>query len=102
MFSTDYISFIDQFALFAYLIFKHYQNMIDGLVAFKHLIVVQPIIECMNHSTLKRALNHHENVPFSSLLLAYTTASYNKKMDVMTLRFNGATLQLISMLFARC
>lgn len=73
--------------------------MIDDLDAFKYLTVVQPITECMNHSTLKRELTHHENVPFSSLILAYTTASYNKKMDVMTLRFNGATLQLISMLF---
>ncbi|CAI9287432.1 unnamed protein product [Lactuca saligna] len=49
----------------------------------KYFQLVQPLIICLDHSILKKALVMIEYVPISQLSLAYSIAIYNKKMEVM-------------------
>lgn len=65
---VDHISFTDQFGSSDHLVVKKNQNMIVELDASKHYTTIQPPFECLNHSILKKALTHYEDVSLSALL----------------------------------
>lgn len=63
--------------------------MIANLDALKYLAVVQPLIECLKPSILKKALVHHEYIALSTSVLVFLTPSYNKSLDVMSFETEG-------------
>ncbi|CAI9296458.1 unnamed protein product [Lactuca saligna] len=99
--SAYHVSFIDQSASSIHLVVKQNQNMIVDLDASKYSMEVQPLIECLNHSILKKALTHHEDVPLSTLILAYSTTNYNKKMNVMSFEVKGHKTTITKVAFCK-
>lgn len=89
MASFDCIFFMDQSSSSSLLNIKLNQNMVLLLDPTKYSPLVQPLISCLDHSVSKKYLVLVEDVPISQLQLAFSTASYNKQMDVMKFLLQG-------------
>ncbi|CAI9296216.1 unnamed protein product [Lactuca saligna] len=87
--STNHVIVMDQSASTITLVVKQNQNLIVDLDFSKYPEVVQPFIMCLNHSVLRKALVYYEQVPLSALILAYSTASYNKSTYVKSFEIQG-------------
>lgn len=68
--------------------------MVAVLDPMKYSQLVQPLIVCLDHSMLKKALVSVEDVPISQLLSAYSITSYNKQMDVMNFELQGVKMSI--------
>lgn len=86
---TGHVIIMDQFASTITLVVKQNQNLIVDLDFSKYPKVGQPLIVCLNHSVLRKALVYYEEVPLSALILAYSTSNYNKSTYVMSFDIQG-------------
>lgn len=87
--SGDNILFIDQMGSSIFLVVKPNQNMIANLDHSKYNSTIQPLVECLNYSSFKKALMHFESIPISSLKVAYSNPKYNKKYEAISLDVQG-------------
>ncbi|CAI9267960.1 unnamed protein product [Lactuca saligna] len=67
--------------------------MISNFNASKYKIV-QLLIICLSHLILKKEFVHHEDVPLSALVLAYSMATYNKSLHVMSFDIEGQKMAI--------
>ena len=89
MASSDFISFMDQSSSSVLLNIKLNQNMVVVLDPYKYSQLVQPLIVCLDHSILKKAMVMVEDVPISQLSLAYSSAIYSLKLEIMSIEIQG-------------
>lgn len=87
--SFKQISFMDQSATIAMLKNKVNQNFMVDLDVLKYNLTVQPLIECLLHSPLIKALMMFEKVPISHFRMSYSIGIYNNALDVMNFEVHG-------------
>lgn len=68
---------------------KANQNVILDVDESKYLITVQPMIVCLKHSIMRKALTPYSEVPLFALILAFTSTTYNIVLDVMNFEVQG-------------
>lgn len=81
--------FMDHYASSISLIIKHNQNLNADMDSSKYPAHVSPVIECLNASILMKGLIQYEEVLMSTLILAYSNASYNKDKDTLSFEVHG-------------
>ncbi|CAI9285835.1 unnamed protein product [Lactuca saligna] len=81
--TCENILFMDQIVSTTMLIIRVYQNLVADLNTLKYNPNIQPLIESLNYSPLKKALTMSEKVSLCHLSKAYSTSSYNSAEEVM-------------------
>lgn len=94
MASSKRISFMEQSSTSTVLNIKLNENVFVVIDPSKYSKSVQPLIVCLDHYVLMKALVIFEDVPISQLSLSYSTTSYNENMEIINFEVQGLKMSI--------